>query len=116
MLFEDNKILEFDQYQKADKAAFIIYAYLECVWQKGLMDVKINLKIKKKVSEHIPSGFSMSTIPLFRSIENKYDAYRGKAWMKRFSEFIREQPMKIINFENKKMELLTKELQESYEN
>ena len=31
MLFEDNKILEFDQYQKADKAAFIIYAYLECV-------------------------------------------------------------------------------------
>ena len=31
MLFEDNKILEFDQYQKADKAAFIIYAYLEYV-------------------------------------------------------------------------------------
>ena len=26
-----------------------------------------------KVREHIPSGFSMSTIYLFRSIENKHD-------------------------------------------
>ena len=30
------------------------------------------------VSEHIPSGFSMSTISSFRSIENKHDVYRVK--------------------------------------
>ena len=29
MLFEDTKILEFNQYQKSDKAPFIIYAGLE---------------------------------------------------------------------------------------
>ena len=29
-----------------------------------------------KVSEHIPSGFSMSTISSFRSIENKHNVYR----------------------------------------
>ena len=28
---EDTKILEFNQYQKFDKATFIIYADLECI-------------------------------------------------------------------------------------
>ena len=28
---EGTKILEFDQYQKSDKASFIIYGYLECI-------------------------------------------------------------------------------------
>ena len=35
--------------------------------------------------------------------------------MKKFSEFLREYPMKIINIKKKKMKLLTKQ-QESYEN
>ena len=38
---EVTKILEFDQYQKSDKAPFVIYADPE---YKRLMDVKINLK------------------------------------------------------------------------
>ena len=36
--------------------------------------------------------------------------------MKKFCEFLREHAMKIINFKKKKMKLLTKEQQESYEN
>ena len=36
--------------------------------------------------------------------------------MKKFYEFVREHAMKIINFEKKKMKLLTKEHQKSYEN
>ena len=31
---EDTKILEFNQYQKSDKAPFIIYADLECLTEK----------------------------------------------------------------------------------
>ena len=57
----------------------------------------------------------MSTIYSFRSIENKYDVYRGTDCMKTFLAFLREHAMKIINF-RKKMKLLTKEQQESYEN
>ena len=34
MSFEDTKILEFNQYQKSDKAPFIIYADLECIIEK----------------------------------------------------------------------------------
>ena len=30
----DTKILEFNQYQKSDKAPFIIYADLECIIEK----------------------------------------------------------------------------------
>ena len=52
----------------------------------------------------------------FRSIENKDDMYAGKDCMKKFCEFLREHAMKIINFEKKKMKLLTKEQQESHEN
>ena len=62
-----------------------------------------------KVSKLIPSGFSMPIISSLRSIENKHDVYRGKDWMKKFCEFVREHKMKIINFKKKKMELLTKE-------
>ena len=32
---EDTKILEFNQYQKPNKAPFIIYADLECIMEKS---------------------------------------------------------------------------------
>ena len=34
MPYEDNKTLEFNQYQKSHKAPFIIYADLECLIEK----------------------------------------------------------------------------------
>ena len=82
------------------------------------MDVRIILKNSSatKVSEHIPSGFLMSTISSFKNIEHKHDVHRGEDSMKKFYESLREHAMKIINFKKKKMKLLTKEQQESYEN
>ena len=60
---EDIKILEFNQYQKSDKAPFIIYANLECLIEKT-DGCKTNLKNSPttRVGEHISSGFSMATI------------------------------------------------------
>ena len=59
MSFEDTKILEFNQYQKSDKAPFTIYADLECVIEKtdGCKNNPDNLSTTK-VNEHISSGFS----------------------------------------------------------
>ena len=54
-----------------------------------------------KISEHIPSGFSMSTISSFKSIENKHDVYKDKGCMKKFCESLR-QAMEIINFKRQK--------------
>ena len=69
MLSEDTKILEINQYQKSDKAPFFIYADLECIIEKidGCKNNPENLSATK-VSEHIPSDFSMSTISSSRSI------------------------------------------------
>ena len=86
------------------------------------MDVRIILKTGKKflkitsVSEHVLSGYSVSTILSFRSIENEHDVYRGNKCMKKFYEPLREDAMKIVICKKKKkMRLLIKLYQESYE-
>ena len=70
------------------------------------MDVKLILKILSttKIREHIPSDLSLSTISSFRSIEHKHDVYREKDCIRKFCEFLREHPMKIINIKKKKKE------------
>ena len=65
-----------------------------------------------KVGEYIPSGFSMSTILLFKDIENKHDVHRGRDCMKKFCESLKEHFVKIMNFKKKNMKLLTNEQQE----
>ena len=117
MLSQNTKILEFNQYHKSDKAPFIIYAYLEFII-KNVDWCKNNPENSSatKVSEYIPSGFSISTISSFRSIEKKTDRYTRNECMKKFCEFLREHAMKINNFKKKTVKLSTKEQEESYKN
>ena len=63
MPLEDTKLLEFNQYQKSDKASFIIYADLGCIIEKidGCKNNPENSSTTKR-SEPISSGFSISTI------------------------------------------------------
>ena len=103
MLSKDNETLELNQYQKCHKALFVICTDLECVIEK-IDRCKNNPENSSttRVSKHIPSGFSMSTILLFRSIENKHDVYRGNDFLKKFFEFLRAHVIKIICFKKKK--------------
>ena len=57
----------FNQYHKSDKGPFIIYADLESLIQ-NIPGCKNNPEKSstRKVGEHIPSGFSMSTISSFK--------------------------------------------------
>ena len=68
---EDTKILEFNQYQKSHKVT-IFNVDIECIKEK-INGCKNSPKSSSttKVMKHIPSGFSMTTISLFRNIENK---------------------------------------------
>ena len=70
MPFQDTKILEFNQYEKIDE----------------IDGCKNNPESSStiKVSEHIPSDFSMATKSSFRSIENKNDVYSGNDSRKSF--------------------------------
>ena len=101
---DDTKIIEFYQYQNSDKAPFIIYPDLECIIEEidGCENNSENLSTTK-VSKHISSGFSLSTVYSFRSIENKHDVHRGKNCTKKFCEFLRVHAMEIINFKKKKV-------------
>ena len=68
------------------------------------MDVEIILKThsQTKVSEYIPSSFSISTIPLFRNIKNKHGLYKGKGCMITFAEFLRDHAIKKIKLKREK--------------
>ena len=106
---EDTKILELNQYQKFDKAPFIIYADLECLIEKtDRCQNNPENSFTTKVYECISSVFSMFTVSSFKDIENNHDVYRGKDYMKKFCESLREHAKKIICFNKKKMTLLTK--------
>ena len=102
MPFEETKILEFNQRQKSDEAPFAIQADLESLIEKT-DGCKNNPKkpSTSKVSEYIPSGFSMSKISSFKCIGNKNNVHRGKGCVKNFCESLTEHSMKIINFKKK---------------
>ena len=96
------------------KVSFLIYTDLECLTER-IDECKNNPENSstRKVSKHIPSGFSMPTISSFKRIKIKHDPYRGKDCIKKFCESFGEYTMKIM-FKKKKMKLLTKEQYESY--
>ena len=98
MLPEETKILEFNQYEKSDKAPFIIYADLKCLIEKtdGCKN-NTEISLTTKVNEHILSGFSMSTTSSLKSIVKNHDVYRGKDFMKKFCKPLREYAMNIKN-------------------
>ena len=50
------------------------------------------------------------------NIKNKHDVYQGKDCMEKFCEYLKKHTRKIINFEMKKISLLTNEQQELYQN
>ena len=68
-------MLEFNQYQKLIKATFIIYADCEYLIEKfdGCKNNRESTSTAK-VGEHSPSVFSMYTISLFKSIQNKHES------------------------------------------
>ena len=110
MVLKKYNISEFDQYMKSDKMLFIIYADIESLIRKidGCGNNPENPSTTK-VGEHIPCRYLMLTIRGFDCIENKHTLYRGKDFMKKIIESLREHAKNIIDFEKKKILLLTKE-------
>ena len=101
---------------KSDKMPYIIYADIESLIKK--LDVCANNPENfstTKISEHIPRGYSMSTIWAFDHIENNHTLYRGKDYEKVFGIFKRICKKNIMDFEKKKMLRLTKEELKSHQ-
>ena len=82
---EDTKILEFNHYQKSDKASFITYTDLECIIEKTDEWWFWKFVYNKSKRTYSTRFFNVYNI-LSRSIENKHDIYRGNDIMKKFWE------------------------------
>ena len=113
---EMDEILEFIQSMKSDKLPFIIYANIKSLVKKvdGCANNPENSSVKK-IGEHIPCGYSLSTISEFDQIEDKPTLYRGKDCMKKVCTSLSEHAKNIIDFEKKKMLPLTKEELKSHQ-
>ena len=72
------------------------------------MDVKRIRKIHNRSRSTLTSGFSISKISLFKSIENNHYAYRGKTCMKKFCECLGEYAIETIVSRKKKTKVINK--------
>ena len=88
---------------KIKTSLLIIHPDLDCIIEK-IKESKNNRENLStiKLSQHIPSGFSLFKISPFRS------KYRGKYCLKKFCEYLGEHAIKIIRFKKKKNEITNK--------
>ena len=114
---EDNKILEYIPGKKLLRVPFIIFADLKCLLKKiNTCQNNPEKSYTEKKAKHRPSGYSLVTCCLFDKLKNERKYYRGEDCMKIFCEDLKDQAMKIIDYEKKEMIPLTEEEKDSYEN
>ena len=107
---KNNNIIKCNQGEKSVKLPFVVYADLECLLEKtSTCQNNPNESSTTEINKHTPSGYSIFTHCSFDQTKNKLDHYRGKDCMKKFSKDLREHATKIINYEKKRMILLTTE-------
>ena len=107
---KDNNIIKYNQGEKSIKLPFVVYADLECLLEKmSTCQNNPNESSTTKINKHVPSVIYYLLIGHSIKQKNKLDYYRGKDCMEKFSKDLREHATKIINYEKKKMILLTTE-------
>ena len=100
---KDNNKLKYNHGEKLLKAPFTIYADLECllIKQQSCQNNSNEFYTETKAI-HEPPGYALSLISSFDSKENKHNLYRADC-MEKFCEDLRNQAMRIINFEKKEL-------------
>ena len=114
---EDNKILKYIPGKKSLKVPFIIYADLECLLRRiNTFSNNPEESYTEKKARHKPSGNSLVACCSFDKPKNERKYYRGEDCMKIFFKDLKDQAMKIINYEKKEMIPLTEKEKETHEN
>ena len=73
---------------KSDRTLYIIYTDIESLIKKQMDVQTIQKNSSTKISEHIPSRYSMSAILAFDNVENKHTLYLGEDCMEKFLLFL----------------------------
>ena len=114
---EDNNILKYVSGEKSLKVLFTINADLECLLKKiNTCSNNPNKSYTEKKARHKPSGYSLLMCFSFDKSKNERKYYRGEDCLKMFCKDLKDQAMKIINYEEKEMIPSTDKEKESYEN
>ena len=114
---EDNKILKYIPGEKLLKVPFTIYTDIECLLKKiNTCSNNPDKSYTEKKATYRPSGYSLVTFCSFDKSKNEQKYYRREDCMKIFCKDLKDQAMKIINYEKKEMIPLTDKEKESYEN
>ena len=114
---EDNKILTYIPGKKSLRVPFFIYADLECLLRKtNTCSNNPEKSYTEKKATHQPSGYSLVACCSFDKYNNEGKYYKREDCMKIFCDKLKDQSMKIINYEKKDMIPLTNEEKEIYEN
>ena len=108
---EDNKILKYNDGENTLKGLAIIYADLQCFFEKMYScQNKLEKSDTEKKTKHTPSSYSLFTNFSFDATKNKLDCYKGEDCMERLCKDLRNHAMKISNSEGKeKIPLTNKE-------
>ena len=106
---ENNKILKYIPGEKSLKVPFIIYVDLECLLQK-INTYKNNSKKSdtEKKAKHKPSGYSLATCCSFDKFKNERKYYRGKDCVEILCNNLKDQTIKIINYEKTKNNIINR--------
>ena len=114
---EDNKILKYISGEKSLRVPFTIYADLECLLRKiNTCSNNPDKSYTEKEATHRHSGYSLVTCCSFDKSETEQKFYREEDCMKIFCKDLKDQALKIINYEKKEMIPLTDEEKETHEN
>ena len=95
----DNNFIMCNQDEKILKLPFVICADLKCILKKiSTCYNNPDLSSTTKISQHVPSGYSIFTNCTFDKSYNKLNYYRGEDRMNRFSKDLRDHATRIIDF------------------
>ena len=87
---KDNNILKYNPGEKSMRAPFVIYADLECLFEKmSTCHNDLEKSSITKINTHTPSGFSLFTHCSFDTTKIKLDYYIFKDCMKNHCEVLK---------------------------
>ena len=105
---EDEKTLKYNHGEKSLKASFIIYADLESILRKEqLCQNNLENSYTERKAKNIPSGYSWGLICSFDATKSGHNFYIGKDCIERFCKDVKKLAIKISNYREHEMVLLT---------
>ena len=106
---EEDKYVQYHDWQKQFKALFIMYADFESILEP------LEENSKGRVNRHVPSGWCVYSKFAYGDVPDPLKLYHGKDCVKRFVDYIETEVKRLFSYLEHPMLPLTKMLQREHE-